>query len=121
MLYMFNKSLEEPFCLVHPLQVDSLRFFTANEFPPFVRKVILFGSSLDLCCSPKSDLDLYVIYEDGYDIDLVMKSMHTLAKGIGKPVDLLYATEDELYSRINDVGTVENRMKNQGVVVYEKK
>ena len=121
MLYMFNPSLEEPFCLVHPLQVNALRLFVSKEFPSFIRKIILFGGSLDLCCSPKSDLDLYVIYEDGYDVDLVMKSMHTLAKGVGKPVDLLYATEEDLYSRLEDLGSVENRLKSKGVVVYEKR
>lgn len=89
---------------VHPLQQRKVRelvdHFSENSD---IKRVILFGSSVEMNCNIDSDIDIY-IESDCYD-DLLKKAFHF-------PIDCI--TPDML----SDV--LRKEISRKGVVVYER-
>lgn len=103
----FKQVIDRPFMgieHVHPLQQKKVRelvdHFSEN---PAIRRVILFGSSVEKNCTIDSDIDIYV-ESDSYE--------HLLKKAFHFPIDRI--TPDMLTERLRD------EISKKGVVVYER-
>jgi len=118
MYYDFNPNMPLPFRVIHPLQVYSVKTLLSRSIPDDVIWIILFGSSLDLTCSPKSDLDLGVVFENARD-EAATKRMYMMCKNLGRSFDMLPLDSDDLDEPL--FGSVEWRILNEGVVIYAKK
>ena len=116
--YNFNPSLGTPLCFVHPIQKESLSRFLSESFPDFIDYVFLFGGSLDLACGVGSDLDLYVISE--HEPEIVYKEIYDRCKNIGRPFDILVSQKEDFANEAKELGTVENRILQEGLCLYAK-
>ena len=119
MYYDFNPSLPEPLKLIHPLQLSGVRQLLTNKFPDFIDSIFLFGSSLDVTCDVKSDLDLYVNTSDP-DQETVYRYMHGICQVLPRPFDIIVSTEVDFKNEMVKIGTVESRILQKGVVLYAK-
>ena len=118
MYYNFNPELPEPFNVIHPLQLKKVRKLLQQPIPAAVDYIFLFGGSLDLACDLSSDLDLYVVSEA--DCEEVYESMHKIVSPLGLRADILVATREEFANNSSIPATVEGRMREKGVCIYEK-
>ena len=120
MYYNFNPSLPEPLNVIHPIQVKSVQKLLENKFPDEIEMIILYGGSLDLACGINSDLDLYVITgsEDRFG---VYKAISELCLPLKKPYDILVSSMRDYLDLCDERGTVEYRIKRQGVCIYAKR
>ena len=119
MLYCnFNPGLPEPFNVIHPLQLKKVRKLLQQPIPAAVDYIFLFGGSLDPACDLTSDLDLYVVSEA--DREEVYESMHKLVRPLRLRADILVATREEFLRSSEIPATVEGRMRDMGVCIYEK-
>ena len=118
MYYNFNPDLPEPFNVIHPLQLKKVQKLLRQPIPDAVDYIFLFGGSLDLACDLTSDLDLYVVSEAG--CDEVYESIHKIVRPLRLRADILVATREK-FMRCSEVpATVEGRMRDKGVCIYEK-
>ena len=117
--YNFNPNLPEPFNAIHPYQVNSVLQFIGSCLPDCIDYIFLFGSSLDLTCNITSDLDFYVITQSE-DIDNVYALMHTIGKSLKKRFDILISSLEIFLERSKEIGTVESKIMEKGVIIYAK-
>jgi predicted nucleotidyltransferase len=123
MNYNFNPDLPEPLNRIHPLQVKDIKKFLDNTFPPSIDRIYVFGSSVNLTCHPKSDIDFYLIHVPMRDESLegLNKEMYLLGKTLKAHCDFLYGTQDDYEYHRNIPGSVEYDVYNEGVCIYAKK
>ena len=118
MYHNFNPELPEPYNVIHPLQLHKVRKLLQQPIPAEVDYIFLFGGSLDLTCDMSSDLDLYVVSEA--DSEEVYESMYNLVRPLRLRADILVSTREDYLINAAIPATVEGRMKNKGVCIYEK-
>ena len=118
MYYNFNPDLPEPFNVIHPLQLKKVKKLLQQSIPDMVDYIFLFGSSLDLACNMASDLDLYVISDA--DPEQVYETMYNLVRPLRLRADILVATREDFIENAAIPATVEGRMTDKGVCIYEK-
>ncbi|MCL1877308.1 MAG: nucleotidyltransferase domain-containing protein [Defluviitaleaceae bacterium] len=115
--YTFKPEYPEPFSLIHPLKVEQIRALASEDMPNCIDTVILFGSSLDLTCTPISDVDLYVLCDDEKKS---YAHLHKLCKALKIKADILTSDAETFMEEALDINSVERQVLNQGVVIYEK-
>ena len=120
MFYNFNPGLPPPLHVIHPIQVKAVQKLLTLDIPDEIDYIFLFGGSLEPACTPWSDLDLYIIYQDGADRNFVTMSMRPLFKQLGKSYDLLAADRKTFLYHVYDLNTVENDILTKGVCIYAK-
>jgi len=118
--YNFNPNLPEPLNVIHPLQINAVKKLLSLEIPDEIDFIFLFGSSLELACGVHSDIDLMVITENP-DHENVYGKMKNLCKKLDRKCDILISNKNDFIDNLNDIGTVENRMKERGICLYAKK
>ena len=118
MYYNFNPQLDEPFNVIHPLQLPKIRALLDCPMPAAVDYIYLFGSSLDITCHVKSDIDLYVISEE--DTEQVHEDMYKLCRSLKKRIEILVSNKETFLENILIPATVEGRMVKRGVCIYAK-
>jgi len=116
--YTFNPQYPEPFSLIHPLKLKDIQNLLDCVMPAFIDCVILFGSSLDLTCSPYSDVDLYVISDED---KAAYEFFHRRCKTLKIKADILAADKYAFMEDALDINAIERQILKQGVVLYEKK
>jgi predicted nucleotidyltransferase len=114
--YIFNPEYPEPFSLIHPLKLEQVKALVSDALPPYISCVILFGSSLDLTCTPFGDVDLYVITDDGKS---AYKYFYEKCKKLNMKADILVADAQTFMEEALDINAIERQVLKQGVVVYE--
>jgi len=115
--YTFNPQYPEPFSLIHPLKVKQIQELVNCALPAYIDLVILFGSSLDLTCSPFGDIDLYVISDDKKG---AYGFFHKRCKALKMKADILVSDKHAFMEEALDINAIERQILRQGVVVYEK-
>ena len=115
--YTFNPKYSEPFSLIHPLKVNHVLELINDSIPEYIDGVILFGSSLDLTCTPFGDIDLYVISREGKKS---YEYFHKRCKALKIKADILVADTQTFMEEALDINAIERQVLKQGVVVYEK-
>lgn len=115
--YTFNPQYPEPFSLIHPLRVKSVMDLINTPMPSHIDGVILFGSSLDLSCTPFGDVDLYVLSDDN---ESAYKFFHARCKALKIKSDIIVSDTKTFMEEALDLNTIERQILKQGVVVYEK-
>ena len=118
MYYNFNPDLAEPFNVIHPLQLKKVMKLLSQPIPDAVDYIFLFGGSLELSCDLSSDLDLYVISDN--DSTRVYELMHKLVRPLRLRADILVDTKENFLINAAVPATVEGRMREKGVCIYEK-
>jgi len=117
MFYTFNPGYPEPFSLIHPLKVKHVIELAGGAMPAHIDCIFLFGSSLDLTCSPMGDIDLYVISSD------CKKSyayLYERCKALKIKADILVSDTITFMEESLDINSIERQVLEKGVVVYEK-
>lgn len=115
--YTFNPNYPEPFSLVHPLRVKYVMNLVSDTIPAYVKCVILFGSSLDLSCTPFGDVDLYVISDDNAS---AYEFFHKRCKALKIKADILVSDAQTFMEEALNLNAIERQVLRQGVVIYEK-
>jgi len=115
--YTFNPGYPEPFSLIHPLKAKHIMELVEGTMPEYIDCIILFGSSLDLTCSPMGDVDLYVISSDNKKS---YEYLYKRCKALKIKADILVSDTMTFMEETLDINTVERQVLEQGVVVYEK-
>jgi len=115
--YKFNPQYPEPFSLIHPLKVKHVQELVAGQLPAYIDCVILFGSSLNLTCTPFGDVDLYVISSDEKG---AYEFFHKRCKALKIKADILVSDKQSFMEEAIDINSIERQILQQGVVVYEK-
>jgi|GEM_PF-6086277 len=95
-LYKFNPKLAAPFKWIHPLKVNEIVALSQLEYPPEIKSLILFGGALELACDRFSDVDLYAVIDNQYELnhDFFEKTndaLRTLIRTATKKYDLIIA------------------------------
>ncbi|NLO76840.1 MAG: nucleotidyltransferase domain-containing protein [Clostridia bacterium] len=87
-----------------------------------VQKIYLFGSYAYGKADHNSDLDLCVITNDSNirKRDLIRLIRESISKVATKPVDILVYDQDEFLERAKINTTLEHKITNEGVSVYEQ-
>jgi hypothetical protein len=116
--YVFNPEDEPPLRYVHPVKVKKVAALLNQNMPGFVKKVYLFGSSLNLTCRTESDIDLYFV-TDGADDEASYK-LHCFCRVMGSNFDLLVSPEEEFDNFKSRLNTVEREVNESGLCIYEK-
>jgi len=88
-----------------------------DDIPTYIDYIILFGSSLNLTCTPMSDIDLYVISSDNKS---AYEYLYKRCKLLKIKADILVSDTISFMEEALDINTVERQVLNQGVVIYEK-
>jgi len=100
------------------LKVNHIMELVNDTMPVYIDCVILFGSSLNLTCTPSGDVDLYVISSD---IQKSYEYLHRRCKELKIKADILVSDAIGFMEEALDMNTIERQVLSQGVVVYEKK
>jgi len=115
--YTFNPQYPEPFSLIHPLKVKHIQDMLSGSLPTYIDCAILFGSSLDLTCTPFGDVDLYVISDD---VKAAYEFFHKRCKMLKIKADIIVSDRQTFMEEAIDINSIERQILRQGVVVYEK-
>ena len=115
--YTFNPKYPEPFSLIHPLKAKYVMALVDESMPAHIDCIILFGSSLDLTCSPMGDVDLYVISSSNKES---YEYLYKRCKALNIKADILVSDTVTFMEESLDINTVERQVLDRGVVVYEK-
>jgi predicted nucleotidyltransferase len=116
--YSFSPKLEEPFSLVHPLKTKELMQLVGTDMPCYIDLIILFGSSLDLTCTPYSDVDLYIISDKKKESH---EFVYKRCKELKIKADILSADTESFMEDALDINSIEREILESGLVIYEKK
>ena len=120
MFFLFNEEESGVFKYSHPLKVPYLkdlllRFEKIDE----LEAAFLYGGTLAEHCNQYSDIDLYCI--------LNCKPTHTLTKRIRRlcriktqSIDFLFNTRAGFLEEAAVFSSIENKIINEGVVLYAK-
>jgi len=101
-------------------EITIIKDLIINAF--VVEKIILFGSHAYGTPNDDSDYDIYIVIpNDGLrPIDAIGKA-HLAMRGTGiKPVDFLAGTL-EVFERRSKQSTIERKIAQEGVVLYERR
>ena len=115
--YKFNPERPEPFSLIHPLKAEQILELVNEKFPAYIDCVILFGSSLDLTCTPFGDVDLYVLSDESEN---AYEFFHKRCKALRIKADILVSNIKTFMEEALDINAIERQVLKKGVVVYEK-
>ena len=116
--YTFNPEYPEPFSLIHPLKVNHIiKLISGIALPAYINSVILFGSSLNLTCTPFGDVDLYVISSENKK---AYEFFHKRCKALKIKADILVSDMQTFMEEALDINAIERQILRQGVVIYEK-
>lgn len=101
-------------------QVEILREALAQKFA--AQQIILFGSQANGLAFSDSDIDLCVItsLRNRRKIDLLREIRRELGDRITLPLDILIYHEEEFFERAQLANTLEYKIRNDGVKVYER-
>ncbi len=83
------------------------------------RKVILFGSGGRNLMTPESDLDFLVIVRGPIHRRGLAQKIYRNLHGVGAPVDIVVATEEDIEKYGNTPGLIFKPALNEGQVLYE--
>ena len=84
------------------------------------KKIILFGSYAYGMPDEESDIDLCIITnENERKLDIMSKVRRALIPIITHPLDILVYSEQEFYERANLISTLEYKILNEGLILYE--
>jgi predicted nucleotidyltransferase len=83
------------------------------------RKVILFGSGGRDQMTPESDLDFLVIMRGPIRRRGIAQQIYRTLHGVGAPVDIVVATEEDIETYGNTPGMIFKSALNEGQVLYE--
>jgi predicted nucleotidyltransferase len=81
-------------------------------------KIILFGSAARGEMGPESDVDVLVVMPDGTNRRHTSQYLHTQMLGIGMPVDILVATDNDLERFRDNIGLVYRTVLTEGRDLY---
>ena len=118
MYYNFKPELIEPFNVIHPTQLPKIQALLACSIPTAVDYIYLFGSSLDIACHARSDVDLYVISEE--NAEKVYEEMYKICSPLKQGFEILVSDKESFLENIHIPSTVEGRMVKRGVCIYAK-
>ncbi len=87
-----------------------------------VQKIYLFGSYAYGKADHNSDLDLCIITNDNNvrKRDLIRSIRKSISKVATKPIDILVYNQEEFLERAKVNSTLEHKITNEGVSVYEQ-
>lgn len=119
MYYNFNPSMHEPLNLVHPIKLPIIKNLMDCEMPQEVDFIILFGSSLDLTCNGRSDIDLLVITEHE-DHDMIYGKMREICYRFSKKYDIVISNRASILADVGIPGTLSKEIEKKAVCIYEK-
>jgi uncharacterized protein len=83
------------------------------------QRVVLFGSGARGQLGPDSDLDFLVIVRSPVHRRHLEQKIYSNLHGIGMPVDVIVATEEDIARYGESVGMIYRPALREGVVVYE--
>lgn len=81
-------------------------------------KIILFGSAARGTLGPGSDLDILVVVPNGTHRRQTMGTIYGALLGVGFPVDIVVATEDDVRNSADNNWMVIQPALQEGKVVY---
>ena len=87
-----------------------------NGFDPIA--VWLFGSMARGDCNEHSDVDLMVIMPEGTDCRATAIAVLVDLRGSILPKDVLVTTPDSFARAVDDVGSVQHSVRDDGVMLY---
>ncbi len=101
-------------------QVELLRDTLAQKFG--AKQIILFGSQANGKATHASDIDVCLItsLQNKRKIDLMREIRRELGDRISSPLDILIYSEKEFFERAQLGNTLEHKIMNDGVKVYEQ-
>ncbi|MEW5827599.1 MAG: nucleotidyltransferase domain-containing protein [Chloroflexota bacterium] len=82
-------------------------------------RVLLFGSTARRQANRDSDLDLLVVMRGPVHRRRLAQEIYRNLRGVGVPVDIVVATEDDLEEFGQSPGTILKPALKEGLVVYE--
>ena len=82
-------------------------------------RVLLFGSTARRQANRDSDLDLLVVMRGPVHRRRMAQEIYRNLRGVGVPVDIVVATEDDLEEFGQSPGTILKPALQEGLVVYE--
>ena len=87
-----------------------------------VQKIYLFGSYAYGKADHNSDLDLCIITNDNNvrKRDLIRSIRKSISKVATKPIDILVYNQEEFLERAKVNSTLEHKITNEGVSVYQQ-
>ncbi|MDD2433460.1 MAG: nucleotidyltransferase domain-containing protein [Clostridia bacterium] len=87
-----------------------------------VQKIYLFGSYAYGKADHNSDLDLCIITNDNNvrKRDLIRSIRKSISKVATKPIDILVYNQEDFLERAKVNSTLEHKITNEGVSVYEQ-
>jgi predicted nucleotidyltransferase len=83
------------------------------------QRIILFGSSARKTRNRDSDIDLLVIVRGPVHRRQLAQKIYRNLHGIGLPVDVIVATEDDIEKHGNQIGTILRPALKEGKVLYD--
>ncbi len=83
------------------------------------QRILLFGSGVRGQSGPDSDLDFLVIVRRPVHRRRMEQQIYRSLHGIGMPVDVVVATEEDIARYGKSVGTIYRSALREGVVIYE--
>jgi predicted nucleotidyltransferase len=83
------------------------------------QRVVLFGSSVRGNLTPDSDLDVLVILRGPAHRRQVAQSIYRNLHGVGVPVDIVVATQEDIEQYGNRPGSILRQALQEGQVIYE--
>ncbi len=109
-----------PFKFIHPLQVKKVKRFLMKDFPPAIRFILVFGSSIDLTCHSNSDIDFYIIHKDiePEQLEALREEMYAHKRSLKLECDYIYETYENYRAYADEPGTVEYDVYREGVCIY---
>ena len=117
-MYLFNPNESGSLKYVHPVKKEKLRRLLSSDIPEHVEKIYLFGSCLDLTCKTESDIDLYFITDEQFDV--VIDELHDLCRITANNFDLIVKSNDDFVYETRWINSIESRIKREGLLIYEK-
>ena len=85
-------------------------------------RVYLFGSFATGTHTADSDLDFYIVVEDGVNdlVDLTTQAYRSIRRVKKRPVDIIVGTQSRFEKR-KKIPSVENEVYEKGVLLYESR
>lgn len=101
-------------------QIELLRDTLAQKFG--AKQIILFGSQANGAAVSDSDIDICVIanLQNKRKLDLLREIRRELSPRVTSPLDILLYSEEEFFERARLGSTLEYKIMNEGVKLYEE-
>jgi predicted nucleotidyltransferase len=82
-------------------------------------RILLFGSGMSGCINADSDIDLLVVVRGPVHRRQLAQRIYRCLHGVGIPVDIIVATEEDIERFGNNPGTILRSALAEGQVIYE--